>query len=420
MIALVDCNNFYVSCERLFKPSIREKPVIVLSNNDGCAISRSDEAKAAGIDMGMPFFMIRDLVALHDIQVFSSNYTLYGDISDRVMQVLRSFTHLIECYSVDEAFLSLDGFPADSLEGLGLEIKRMVFQHTGIPVTIGIAATKTLAKIANRNARRNKGSNGVYVMCNPGQVQTALAETAVGSVWGIGKQHEKFLLNYGITTALQFANARDEFIRKHMSVVGERMVTELRGVAAVRWEEQPPPKKAIATSRSFGYLLTEKEEIKEAVSNFASNVSLKLRKENSATGCLHVFLQTNPFKTEEKQYFRSVNVTLPQSTNAAPLIIAEAKKAIDRIFSPGFRYLKAGVMALDIVPVSQVQRALFEPPKQRSVETLMDTVDRANKFFTRDMVRFASQGYEKKWKLKAGFLSPRYTTNPGELLTIRI
>ncbi|MEO5998862.1 MAG: Y-family DNA polymerase [Chitinophagaceae bacterium] len=420
MFALIDCNNFYCSCERVFNPKLAMKPVIVLSNNDGCAIARSEEAKEAGIDMGMPFFLIEEIIRQHKVAVFSSNYTLYGDMSSRVMETLGKFCPSIEHYSIDEAFLDFSEMKYEDLYQLGLRIRKTVTQHTGIPVTIGIAPTKTLAKMANRYAKKTKKASGMHYLKDQQLIDEVLEYTKVGDIWGIGKQYEKLLLRNGFKTAFDLTKANDEWIRKNMSVVGQRMINELRGTPCIKWEDEPPPKKGICTSRSFGKLVTSKQHLQEAISNYASTVSLKLRKQHCCAKQMHVFIQTNPFKTDEKQYFRSVDMQLPVATNSANELIQHALRGLDIIFLPGFKYLKAGVIVNDIIPEDQLQIGMFDTVDRDRNKIVMTTLDSVNKSFGRDLLRFAIQGYEKKWKLKASYLSQRYTTNVNELLSIKI
>ncbi len=420
MYALVDCNNFYCSCERVFNPKLNGRPVIVLSNNDGCAIARSEEAKACGIDMGMPTFMIEELIKKNNVAVFSSNYTLYGDMSDRVMKILAGFTPTLELYSIDEAFLDLSGFAHKDLLQMGIDLRKTVAKYTGIPITVGIARTKTLAKMANRYAKKKKQAIGVHYLADQVLIDEVLNGTEVGDIWGVGKQYQKFLLGHGIKTAAQLAKAGDEWVKKSMTVVGQRMINELRGIACIKWEEEPSAKKAICNARSFGHLVTNKEHVKEAVSSYASNVALKLRNQKSCARVIHVFIQTNAFRSEDKQYFRSVNMQLPVATNATNEIILYALKALDIIYSPGYRFLKAGVIVMDIVPEDQIQHGIFDTVDRARDNKLMTAMDKINRALGKDLVRFAVQGYDKKWKLRAAHLSDRYTTNINELLTIKI
>jgi DNA polymerase V len=301
MFALVDCNNFYPSCEKLFNPKLNGRPVVVLSNNDGCVIARSKEAKDVGIVMGSPAFMMKEVIQKYNVAVFSSNYTLYGDLSDRVMQTLASFVPCIEIYSIDEAFLYLEDLVYMDLLKLGVEIKEAVKQNIGIPVSVGIAPTKTLAKMANRFAKKMRKDVGVHWAANNEMIEEMLAFTEIGDVWGIGHQYSLYLKKNGFKTALDFVKAPDEWVRKNMTVVGQRMLNELRGIRAIMSLSAPMPKKNICTSRSFGKLLTDKSEISIAVSNYAAQCAKKLRQQKSCCKKVHVFVQTNPHKTEERQ-----------------------------------------------------------------------------------------------------------------------
>ncbi len=420
MYALVDCNNFYVSCERVFNPKLEGKPVIVLSNNDGCAIARSQEAKELGIEMTMPFYLMADLVKKHNIKVFSSNYTLYGDMSDRVMKILTGYAPAVELYSIDEAFLDFTGLDYQDVDLLGRNIRKSVGKSTGIPVTVGIAATKTLAKMANRYAKRQKRDLQVHCIGNNQLHTDLLSSTEVGDIWGIGSQYEKLLLKNGFKTAADLTLASDEWIRKRMSVVGHRIVNELRGIPSIRWENEPGAKKGICTSRSFGELVTRKDYLNEAVSNFASNVALKLRKQNSCAGKVNVFIQTHPFRIEDPQYSRSIDIRLEIATSSTAALIRHALHGLDLIYAPGYKFLKAGVIATEIVPDSQVQNGMFEGEDRSRSKQLMSALDNVNKSMGKDIVRFAVQGYEKKWKLKAAHLSKKYTTHIDEVLVIKI
>lgn len=369
--------------------------------------------------MGMPTFMIEELIKKNNVAVFSSNYTLYGDMSGRVMKILAGFTPAIELYSIDEAFLDLSGLAHKDLLQLGIDLRKTIAKHTGIPVTVGIAPTKTLAKMANRYAKKKSQAIGVHYLADQVLIDEVLNDTEVGHIWGIGKQYERFLLGHEIKTASDLAKAGDEWVRKNMSVVGQRMVNELRGIPCIKWEDAPPAKKAICNARSFGHLVTNKEHVKEAVSSYASNVALKLRNQKSCAKVIHVFIQTNAFRSEDKQYFRSINMQLPVATNATNEIINFAIKALDIIYSPGYKFLKAGVIVMDIVPEDQIQHGMFDTVDRARNNTLMAAMDKINRALGKDLVRFAIQGYDKKWKLRAEQLSKRYTTNWNELLTIK-
>lgn len=420
MYALVDCNNFYCSCERLFDPALANRPIIVLSNNDGCAIARSEEAKELGIVMGTPAFMIQDLIKNKNIAVFSSNYTLYGDISDRVMQTIGSFVPRMEIYSIDEAFLDLADMSYTDLLRLGSDIRKTVMRNIGIPVTIGIAPTKTLAKMANRYAKKKHKEVGVFWAANKELVHEMLLSTEVGDVCGIGHQHALFLKRHGFHTALALSSAPEEWVRVNMSVVGQRILNELQGTPALEWDFEPPTKKNICTSRSFANLLTNKSIILEAICNHAAACARKLRSQHSCCRIVHVFISTNPHKTEESQYVRSINIEMETATNNTNEIIKHAARGFEMIYKQGYSYMKCGVIVNDLIPEDQVQHSMFDNTNRPRSKTVMNTLDKINKSLGKEIVRFAVQGYEKKWRLKAEWLSPCYTTNIDHILKVKI
>ncbi len=419
MIAIVDCNNFYASCERLFCPSLEGKPVVVLSNNDGCVIARSDEAKALGIQMGAPAFMMEKLLAENKVAVFSSNYTLYGSLSDRVMKTMQSFVQDIEVYSIDEAFLDLTTMVHQDFTTLAFEIRQAVKSNVGIPVTIGIAKTKTLAKIANRYAKKRMKAIGVFCMDTDEKTKEALSATEIGDVWGIGGQYEKLLLRNGYKTALDLLEAPEAWIRKNMSVVGQRLLNELKGIACLQMEELPSAKKAICTARSFGRLLSSKEDIREATSNYVSRCAEKLRKQKSYCKFLQVFLQTNIHRQQDKQYFRSVNIELPVATSNSAELISYAMKGLDIIYKEGYNFKKSGILVSNLVPESELQMGLFDSRDRIRDKKLMGVLDKVNGKFGKNLVRFAVQGYSNKWKLRQARLSPCYTTRLDDVLIIK-
>ncbi|HNP24434.1 MAG TPA: Y-family DNA polymerase [Panacibacter sp.] len=420
MYALVDCNNFYCSCERVFNPKLENRPVVVLSNNDGCAIARSEEAKALGIVMGTPEFMIREQVLEHGIAIFSSNYPLYGDLSDRVMKTLVSFVPRMEIYSIDEAFLDMHDLYNQDLLALGVEIRRTVRRHLGIPVTVGIAPTKTLAKMANRYAKKKHRDTGVFWAASDELIDQVLAATEVVDIWGIGAQYAKLLRINGFKTAKDLRDAPDEWIRQKMSVVGLRLLHELRGRPSIACAFTAPAKKNICTSRSFGKLISDYKTLSEAVSNYTAACALKLRQQQSCAKELHVFLQTNPHRVQDQQYMRSITLQLETASSMTNELIRYALKALDIIYQPGFNFMKCGVMVQDIKPEDAIQHALFDSVDRSKNKTVMHALDKVNKALGKDLVRFAAQGFEKKYRLRAGYLSKRYTTNMNELLTIKI
>jgi DNA polymerase V len=415
MIALIDCNNFYCSCERTFNPSLNNKPLIVLSNNDGCAIARSEEAKAIGIKMGTPHFMITDILEEKGVQVQSSNYTLYGDMSSRVIQIIKEFVPVTEIYSIDELFADLSGFKYKSLTILGKELREAVISCTGVPVTVGIAPTKTLAKMANRFAKKKMSEAGVFSANNKHLIDEMLQFTKVGDIWGIGKQHESFLNKNGFFTAADLVNAPEEWIRKKMSVVGQRTLNELKGIPCIKWEETPAARKNICTSRSFGQLISSKTEICQAVAKFTASCGEKLRRENSCARKIHVFIQTNPHRNMDQQYFQSVTMQLSVPTNSTNELMRYSMSGLNMIFRPGYNYQKAGVMMLDLICASEIQLGLFDKQDRRRDKQIMKTLDEVNRSFGKDVVRYGVHAYGNKWKLRQNNLSPCYTTRLDQL-----
>jgi len=419
MFALVDCNNFYASCERVYNPKLEGRPIIVLSNNDGCAIARSEEAKALGIEMGTPAFMIEDMIRQQGIEVFSSNYALYGDLSNRVMTILSGFAPQVELYSIDEAFLDVSELVYEDLDALGQEIRRFVRQCTGIPVSVGIAPTKTLAKMANRYAKKRKKGVGVHWLKGAAEIAEVLDFTAVGDIWGVGPERAKLLLRNGFKTAADLSRAPDDWVLKQMTVVGHRLLNELRGIPSIEWELETPAKKNICTSRSFGKLITDKEDLIQAVANYTAACAEKLRKQQSCAGKLQLFLQTNPHRTEDRQYYRSITMPIAVATNNTPELTKAALLALSMIFREGFNYMKCGVTVMDLVPAGEVQAGLFDRQDREKDQRVMQAMDKVNRAFGQDFVRFAVQGYEKRYKLRQANLSGRYTTRIEEIVIIR-
>jgi DNA polymerase V len=420
MIALVDCNNFYASCERLFQPHLQHRPVVVLSNNDGCVIARSDEAKALGIEMGAPSFLIEPVLQQHNVAVFSSNYTLYGDLSDRVMSTLSGFTDQLEVYSIDEAFLNLTSFRYNNLTEYGIAIKNTVMQNIGIPVSVGIAPSKTLAKIANRFIKKNNKQLGVHSLDTMEKMQFALQNTEVKDIWGIGSQYAKLLTRNGFITAWDVTRAPEEWIRKNMSVVGQRMYNELRGISCIEFEQMPPKKKMVCVARGFGKLLREKHEVMEALANFTAMVAAKLRSEELATNTIQIFVQTNAHRSGDAQYFRSLTIKLPVATNSTHELIRHAQQGFETIYRPGYNYSKTGCTAMELVPCAEVQYNIFDKENRERDSKLMKVMDVVNKSFGKNAVRFALQGFGNRWKLRQLKLSPCYTTRIDDIVTIKI
>ncbi|WP_048921418.1 Y-family DNA polymerase [Rufibacter radiotolerans] len=420
LFALCDCNNFYASCERVFQPQLNGKPVVVLSNNDGCVVARSNEAKALGIQMGAPFFEIRDLAECGDVHAFSSNYVLYGDMSSRVMATLSLFTPNIEVYSIDESFLDLGNFYKKDLNEYCWEIKRTVQQWTGIPISLGVAPTKALAKVANKLAKKSQKAKGVLVLTDPHHLAEALKATQIEDVWGVGRQYAKLLRRHGVSTAYDFTQKNDAWVKKHMAVVGLRLVKELRGESCLELEELAPPKKGICTSRGFGERLTEYSQIEEATASYAATCARKLRKQGSCARVMTVFLQTNFFSEREPQYSNSRTITLPVATNSDLELIHYASLALKSIFRPGYRYKKSGVFLTEIVPNYQIQYDLLDKVDREKHNSLMETVDRLAARYGRDIVKVAAQGLDPLWQMKCERRSPCFTTRLSEIPIVYI
>ena len=418
-IALVDCNNFYVSCERLFMPSLEGKPVVVLSNNDGCAIARSNEAKELGVKMGTPEFMI-DTVIRDKIIKFSSNYPLYGNMSARVMKTLATFVPQIEIYSIDEAFLDMTGMEAMGLFETGVKIRDTVQTNLGMPVSVGIASSKTLAKMANRYAKKMCKETGVYCATSNELIDKMLHYTNLEDIWGVGRQYAEKLRSYGFKTAFDIRKAPEEWIRKTMTVQGQRLQNELKGIPSIEWQFVSKTKKNICTSRSFGKLLTDKLIIQQAVCDYTASCALKLRKERTCAKSIAVFVQTNPHRKEDVQYVRSIIVQLPNASNDTAVLIKHAIEAFNIIFRNGYKYMKCGVEVHNLVPESQVQLNLFELAESEKKKKLTKVVDKVNSSLGRNIVKYAVQSSGSNYKLRANYLSKRYTTNLGEILEVNL
>ena len=416
VFALVDCNNFYASCERVFDPRLKNRPIVVLSNNDGCIVARSNEVKALDIPMGVPFFEQQALIKKHRVVVFSSNYQLYGDMSQRVMDSLRLFAPDMEVYSIDEAFLRLDHLQPRDLTEYCKTIRAKVFQWTGIPVSIGIGPTKVLAKVANRVAKKQT-DNGVFDIRSRQTQDEILKTLEVKKIWGIARRWAERLGRMGIATASELRDASPVIIRKQLSVVGERLVRELRGHSCIDLEDIQP-RKNIMSSKSFGNLLTDKEPMAEALANYAARACEKLRKQNSRAQGVHVFIQTNGFRETDKQYSNAITCALTVPTSDTRLIIETAKSCLNRIYKPGYRYKKIGVMLLDLIPASLEQKHLFADSDPRPSDYLMGVVDRINRDHGPDTLFFGAQGVNREWKMRCGSRSPRYTTQWDELLRV--
>lgn len=407
MIALIDCNNFYASCERAFNPSLEGKPIVVLSNNDGCVIARSNEAKVIGIQMGTPGYQLKEVVAKNNIHVFSSNYTLYGDMSKRVMSILAGFSPETEIYSVDEAFLNLKGFDYYNLFEYCDHIRNIVRQWTGIPVSVGVANTKTLAKIANKIAKK---TSGVFIIDSEEKRISSLHNTPLDDVWGIGRRYAHFLHSYGVHTALDFAAKDPNWVKKNMSIVGLRTWKELNGIPCISLMTTEDKKKSITTSRAFGQTTDDLCTLQDAVANFTVKCAYKLRKQKSCAKELLVFIQTNPFRQDLPQHMASKIIELPVATSSNIELVKYARQLTADLYKKGFMYKKAGVIVQKIVPADQVQGNLFDTVDRHKHNQLMKTIDSCNDDIGREKIRLMAQGFSRSWHLKQENLSKCYST----------
>ena len=419
MYALVDCNNFYVSCERVFQPQYNGKPVVVLSNNDGCIISRSYEAKEIGIPMGAPEFKVRDAIKQHDIKVFSSNYALYGDLSQRVMKILEKFCPSVEVYSIDEAFLNFDGMNISDYHQYGLDVQKKLMKWLSIPTGIGFASTKALAKLANRIAKKfPERTNGVYVIDTEDKRIKALKWTKIEDVWGIGYRLTKKMQSQQILTAYDFTLPHNEaFIKKEMGVVGLRLKYELEGKSVLSLEE-PKTKKNIAITRSFEKDITSYSELKERVSTFASVCAEKLRKQNSCCYGVVLFLKKDKFKANGERYNFYKMATLPFPSNTSFSISNLALKMLSELYKEGDSYKKAGVIVTEIIPANQRQFHLFDDENPK-FQKIMEVIDKQHAKIGERKIRLGNQDLQRTWKMKQYHLSNKYTTNFKEILEIK-
>ena len=420
-IALIDVNNFYVSCERVFNPNLIDKPVVVLSNNDGCAVARSNEVKALGVGMGAPWFKFKDLSKQHGIIALSSNYALYADMSNRVMSILREFSPDQEVYSIDESFLDLSQFTRCDLNAYGQQMRNRILQWTGLPVCVGIGSTKTLAKLANHYAKKQSQFNGV---CNLNQLSSKdlnqlLSKIAVGEVWGIGRKLAPKLNTMGINTVLDLKQADSERLRQQFSVVMQKTIQELNGTICIEMEDVAPAKKQIVSSRSFGVSVYDLASLSESISLYMTRAAEKLRKQNSYAGALYVFIRTSPFKSNEPFYSNGLTVALPSPTNDTRTLVSLALWALNRLYRAGYNYQKAGVMLSDLVPAEGCQTDLFAN-KSTTLKSnkLMTVMDGINHKMGKESIKLASEGFKRPWKMKQENKSPSYTTNWNDVLFV--
>ena len=417
---LFDCNNFFASCEQLFNPRLRNQPIVVLSSNDGCIVARSKEAKALGIPMGAPYFEYKSFFLLHNVQVFSSNFELYGDISKRVIETVKTFDLPIEVYSIDEAFLFLSHWNPKSLLELGQQIKQKVFQWTGIHISVGIGPTKTLAKVANRIAKKEEQHQGVFAFASAKEANPYLKKLPVDEIWGIGQRLARRLYQIGIRDAFHFKEASDFLIKKQVTVTGLRTALELRGIPSFYLNEIPPQRKSILSSRSFGVEVTTLYELKQATATFVAKAAHKLRKEKLKAYFISVFIATNRFK--ETPYFSdSASLTLPLPSSHTPDLTQHAHKALEKIFLENRSYKRAGILLGELCSETEMQFDFFaDDPLSEKKTSLMKTMDQINNKFSLSPLSFAAEGIVKNWKGLSTKCSPRYTTSWNELLKINL
>lgn len=416
MYAIIDCNSFFASCERAFNPELMNKPLVILSNNDGCVISRSKEAKALGIPMGAPLFKYKQIIAEKSIQVRSSNYSLYGDMSERVMKLLENFSPEVEVYSIDEAFLKLS--ESNDYQTIGYNIKNYIYQCTGVPVSVGIAPTKALSKAANNIAKKfPEKTDGYHVIDTEEKRIKMLKWLPIKDIWGIGRGNTERLQNKGVQTAYEFTQLKDDWVKRNMSIVGLRLKKDLEGEPTIMMEDELQSKKVIATTRSFEFTFSDKENMKERIATFASRCAEKLRMQNSSCNIVMVYLKSDRNKRDASQYRASRVLTLPYATNSTLTINQFAQKALDEIFKPNIKYKRAGVILMGLVKTNALQLDLFknEDPKHKQ---LMKTMDTLNDKYDGRKIKMANQDLQRTWKMRQAHLSPEYTTKFSDIITL--
>lgn len=419
IFALVDCNSFYCSCERVFRPDLINKPVVVLSNNDGCIVARTDEVKALNIPSWVPYFKVKDELKKHKVHVFSSNYTLYGDLSGRVMSTLSQFVPEMEVYSIDEAFLSMTGMQKMNLTGYAKEIRKTVLQNTGIPTCIGIGPTKVLAKVANKVAKKDKiKTEGVINLLDTDLRNQILKAFPVEDIWGVGKQSAKKLHEHKIKTAWQLKNADPSYIQRFLTVVGSRIVKELDGISCIDLQTDIEDRKQIISSRSFGKQVTSLSELQESIANHVTTASEKLRKQNLKCNNVTVFIQTNPYKNTP-QYHNSASMDLLSGTSVTPKLITHAFMLLNMIYQEKYEYKKCGIIFNGLYKATHQQMDFFGRFDSKEEDTLMEVLDGINKFHGKGSVKYAACGIDQFWKMLSEMKSPCYTTRWSELLSLK-
>jgi DNA polymerase V len=419
MFALIDCNNFYASCERVFQPHLNGKPVVILSNNDGCVIARSNEAKSLGIPMGAPAFKYKEVFQKNKVQIFSSNFTLYGDISNRVMSIISRYVPDVEIYSIDEAFIKFDGFSEEEANEKCSDIIKTILKWTGIHVSIGLAPTKSLAKVANRIAKKySTRTKGFYSINNNEKRIKALKNISAGDIWGIGFQNEKKLLKVNVKSGMDFVNLPDQWVKKNMSIIGLKLKKELEGIPTLNIEEGRIDKKSIATTRSFESEISSLNDLIERITTFSVVAAKKLRRQNSECNMISIFIRSNPFKQNDDKYHFSLTGSLPFSTNSSIEISKFAVKLLTKIYSKNKSYKKAGIILMGLSPQSSHQFSLFDQniDKQKKLMRSIDNIDNKYGLYK---VRLASQDQKRIWKMKRQKLSRNYTTKIDEVLIVK-
>ena len=416
-IALVDCNSFYVSCERLFNPKIQFKPVVVLSNNDGCVISRSKEAKNLGIKMGEPYFKVKELIKKNKVHIFSSNYALYGDLSRRVMKVLKTFSSNVEIYSIDEGFIDLSFLNENEIENYGKEIREKVLKWTGIPTSVGISSTKTLSKVANHIAKKEK-TGVMYLNKN---IDQKLKNFPIGDVWGVGKQLSKFYIKNGIDNAYKLKTASNTWVKKGTNVLGSRTAMELRGISCIALETNEEKRKNCCVSRSFGKKVTELEDLKESIATHCLNAAEKIRTDNQTTKRITVFIRTSPFQKDRNYYANTKDIDLPIRTNDSIELVKESLIALKHIYKKGYRYQKTGVIFSKLKNVNIYKNNLFSKisSEEKRIK-LMKAIDSTNNKYGKNMLSIAQAGLKKGWNIRSKHSSKIDTASFGLLPTIRL
>ena len=414
-VALIDCNSFYVSCERLFSPKINNKPVVVLSNNDGCVISRSTEAKRLGIKMGEPYFKVKELVRKNNVHIFSSNYALYGDLSRRVMKTLKSFSDKIEIYSIDEAFVDLSHVEDKEVENYGKEIRERILKWTGIPTSVGISNTKTLSKVANHIAKKNK-TGVIYLKEN---IDEKLKEFHISDIWGVGKQLSKLYIKNGIDTAYKLKNISNTWVKKSTNVLGAKTVMELRGITCIDLETQEIKRKSCCVSRSFGKKVESLEKLQESVTTHCLNAAEKIRNDNQITKSITVFIRTSPFDKYRKYYSNSITIDLPMATSNSLELVKMGIIGLKKIYKYGYFYQKAGIILSKLTESSENEFNLLAPIMENKSQTLMKAIDFTNAKYGRNSISIAQAGINNTWKMRREHYSKIDTASFGDLPTIK-